>query len=115
MSFPFIIVVPALKVDGMALFPFILVRNAQLKENPILIRHETIHFWQEVELLIIPFYILYLANYIVNRFKHQNHHKAYLNIVFEREAYMNEANPNYLKKRKAWAWFKFIGNESATH
>lgn len=108
MSFPFIIVVPALRVDGMALFPFILVRTKQLKHNPVLIRHETIHLWQEVELLIIPFYMLYLVNYVINRLNHQNHHQAYMNIIFEREAYAKESNPDYLQQRRFWAWLKFI-------
>ena len=108
MSFPYVIVVPKLKVDGMALFPFIFVKTSSLKNDRILIRHETIHLYQEVELLILPFYILYLINYLANTFVHKERNAAYLNIVFEREAYANECNINYLKQRKLWAWLKYI-------
>lgn len=88
----------------MALFPFVLVKTEKLKHDEVLIRHETIHLRQAVELLVIPFYLLYLLNYIVNRVKYKSHHTAYMNIAFEREAYSNEQNTAYLKQRKLWAW-----------
>lgn len=106
-----IIVCPWLKVNAMAIFPFILIKQAHLKHNAQLIRHETIHLRQELELLIIPFYILYLLNYLVNLSRYRDHDKAYLNIVFEREAYKYEADMNYLKHRSFWAWIKFINNQ----
>jgi len=66
----------------MALFPFILVNNKSLLTDAILINHERIHLRQQAELLVIPFYVLYLINYLINIAKYQNHDKAYLNIVF---------------------------------
>lgn len=90
----------------MALFPFILVKTEQHKQDPTLIRHETIHLKQAAELLAIPFYVLYLLNYLVNRVKYKSHQAAYMNIVFEREAYRNEQNEAYLKHRKLWAWMR---------
>jgi len=33
--------------------------------------------------------------------------EAYLNICFEREAYLNEKNIDYLKKRKWYSSFNF--------
>lgn len=101
---PWIIVVPFLKVDGIALFPFILVRNEQLKRDEVLIRHEQIHLRQEAELLVIPFYILYLLIYLYYRIRFQDHHKAYSAICFEKEAYAFEHDAGYLNKRKLWAW-----------
>ncbi|WP_295772220.1 hypothetical protein [uncultured Mucilaginibacter sp.] len=103
MKFP-VIVVSSLKVDGMALFPFILVRTQVLKNDVVLIRHETIHLMQAAELLVIPFYLLYLLNYLVNRLKYNNRYTAYEQIVFEREAYRFERDAQYLSKRKLWAW-----------
>lgn len=103
MSYP-VIVARFLKVDGMALFPFILVRHEALRHDHVLIRHETIHIRQALELLVIPFYILYLFNYLYNRIKYTSHHQAYMNIVFEREAYTHERDHNYLNCRKLWAW-----------
>ena len=92
----------------MAVFPFILIKHPDLKTDAQLIRHEAIHLMQELELLIVPFYILYLINYLVNLIKYRDHEKAYLNIIFEREAYTGEVNTDYLKHRKLWAWLRFI-------
>jgi hypothetical protein len=110
MAYP-VVVIPFLNVDAMALFPFILVKRAAFKHDKVLIRHETIHLQQAAELLIVPFYILYLLNYLVNRFKYANHYKAYYEIIFEREAYHNECDKSYLKNRKLWAWRFYFSNE----
>jgi hypothetical protein len=97
---------PFLKVNGMALFPFVLVRA----KNPskMLLNHEYIHLRQQIELLIIPFYILYFLAYSINLLKYKNHHKAYMNIYFEKEAYQNDEDHNYLKNRKLWNFLKYI-------
>ncbi len=92
----------------MALFPFILVKRPNMKQDQVLIRHETIHLRQAAELLVIPFYFLYLVNYIINRFKYDSHHQAYMQIVFEREAYAQEKNAIYLQTRKLYAWLKYL-------
>ena len=70
--------------------------------------HEFIHLRQQLELLIVPFYILYLLNYLVNLVYYQNHFLAYKNIAFEREAYENDANPAYLIKRKFASWRHYL-------
>ena len=103
-----IIRVPFLPAAGMALFPFILVKTAKLKSNKRIINHENIHLRQQRELLLVPFCIIYLLNYLLNLLYYMNHNKAYLNIVFEREAYGNEKNHDYLKQRKFWAWIRFF-------
>ena len=97
-----------MKVSGMALFPFILVQNKRLKHDKVVIDHEKIHIRQQAELLVIPFYLFYFLNYLVNLLVYRNHNKAYLNIVFEREAYANEANPDYLQKRKWYNWCRYL-------
>jgi hypothetical protein len=107
MKYP-VLVVPFLNVDGMALFPFILVKSQALKQDAVLVRHETIHLKQAAELLVIPFYILYLFNYIINRFQYPGHYRAYYEIVFEREAYQNERKHDYLITRKVWAWRSYF-------
>lgn len=103
---PPIIICPWLKVSGMAIFPFILLKHAHLKNDEVIIRHETIHLRQELELLIIPFYILYLINYAINLWRYRDHYQAYRNIIFEREAYTGEADITYLQKRPFWAWLR---------
>lgn len=92
----------------MALFPFILVKETRAKNNPVLINHEKIHLAQQLELLLLPFYLLYLLHYIINLFKYRSHNLAYLNIVFEKEAYRMDADPAYLAGRKLWAWLGFF-------
>ena len=105
MQFP-VIVVPFMKPAGMALFPFVLINHKHLRNDEILIRHERIHLQQQLELLIIPFYILYALNYLYNRYRYNDHDRAYLQIIFEREAYRHEADSTYLFKRKYYAWLK---------
>ena len=103
-----IIYVPFLKVAGMALFPFILVNKPHYRYDAILINHEKIHLAQQLEMFILPFYIFYLSNYLINLLIYEGHHEAYLNICFEREAYQCEHDLNYLKKRRPWACLKFL-------
>ncbi len=93
---------------GMALFPFILYENPELKENKTFINHETIHLKQQAEMLVLPFYVVYLSNYAFNYLKYKDHDTAYRNICFEREAYTNEQNLDYLKKRSFWAWLNYL-------
>lgn len=105
MQFPFIIIIKSLHVRGIALFPFIIYREKKFAQDAVIMNHELIHHRQQIELLIIPFYIIYLLNYLINRFRYKNHHDAYTNIIFEREAYSNDADLDYLKRRK---WFSFL-------
>lgn len=107
MKFP-IIYIPFLPMAGMALFPFILIKELQFKEQKQFINHEKIHLAQQLELLFLGFYILYLLNYIFNLFKYFNHSKAYYNIVFEKEAYAMEMRSEYLSKRSFCAWIRFL-------
>ena len=95
-----------LPANAMALFPFMLFKDAGMKDDPIIIRHEKIHFYQQLELLILPFYILYLLHYLIGFIKFRNHQQAYFNLCFEREAYANDKNSNYLKNRRPYAWLK---------
>jgi hypothetical protein len=60
--------------------------------------HETIHGRQQVELLIIGFYLVYLVEWIF---------KGYKNISFEKEAYKYERDSEYLSKRKAFAQWRY--------
>jgi hypothetical protein len=69
------------------------------------INHEKIHSAQMKELLYIPFYILYLIEWIIRLFVNNN---AYKNISFEREAYANQKNLDYLKTRKHYSNFKYV-------
>lgn len=68
--------------------------------------HESIHWQQQLELLIIFFYILYLLEWIVKFFIHGR--KAYKNLAAEREAYTFDDDMFYLDDRKRYKWLKYI-------
>ncbi|KHJ37774.1 hypothetical protein PBAC_20940 [Pedobacter glucosidilyticus] len=95
---------PWLHVNAMALYPFILVKAKHNLSNQQLINHELIHFKQQIELLILPFYLFYIINYLVNLLYYRQHHKAYLQIIFEQEAYKYDMHLDYIKKRKFLAF-----------
>ncbi|WGU68263.1 hypothetical protein QIU18_00300 [Capnocytophaga canimorsus] len=89
---------------AITLYPFIFVRVWADKNNAVLINHERIHLKQQAELLVVFFYLWYLLDFLWKYVKYRNWNKAYRNIIFEREAYSNEQNLNYLKIRGNW-WF----------
>ncbi len=95
-----------LNVTGLAIFPFIFTKNKIRSKT--LINHELIHHRQQIELFILPFYIFYLLDYLIKLVKYKNKHKAYMNICFEKEAYANDQNLNYLKNRPFWGFLKYI-------
>jgi hypothetical protein len=101
-----IIHVSFLWVEGMALFPFVLVR--QRRPHRFLLQHEIIHLQQQLETAFVLFYVWYLAEYLIRLFICQNHYKAYRSISFEREAFQHEADPDYVYNRSFWAFLRYI-------
>ena len=89
---------------AITLYPFIFVRNASDKFDKVLINHERIHLRQQKELLVLFFYIWYFLDFLFKYLRYRNWNKAYRNIIFEREAYNNQSNLDYLKVRGIW-WF----------
>ncbi len=102
------IIFPKLPVAAIAFYPFILLKRKEYKEDKVLINHEKIHHQQQLELLLIPFYILYLLNYTFNLLRFRSHKQAYLNIAFEKEAFANEHDLFYLKIRKTFSSFRWL-------
>lgn len=72
------------------------------------VNHERIHTMQQRELLFIPFYILYIIEWIVRLVMYGNRKKAYYNISFEREAYRHGQDLDYLKNRRLYSWLKYL-------
>ena len=93
---------------GITLYPFILLLNADLKENVQLINHEKIHLRQQLEMLVLPFYLWYSIEFLLKLIRFRKWHLAYLNISFEREAYQNEKDLNYLKSRPLWSFTRYL-------
>ena len=88
-------IIPFKGWKAITLWPFIFVRKG-VKFNDIDLNHEKIHLVQQIELLVIPFYIIYLIEWIF---------KGYRQICFEKEAYSNENNLDYLKTRKHYNYW----------
>lgn len=93
---------------GLSLWPFIFLKNTDLKEDLVLINHEKIHLQQQKELLILPFYLFYLTEWIIKSIIYLDFYEGYQNISFEREAYNNEKDLSYLKSRPIFGFIKHI-------
>lgn len=93
-------------IEGIALWPFVLVKTRNPSER--LIRHERIHLRQQLEMLILPFYIWYILEWAIKWMRCKDRSKAYYDIGFEREAYANDRNPEYLKTRRFWNFIAYI-------
>lgn len=72
------------------------------------VNHERIHTAQQREMLFVPFYIVYVLEWLVRLIRYRNHHKAYMNISFEREAYSNGNDLGYLPRRRHFAWLRYL-------
>ncbi|WP_172917183.1 hypothetical protein [Capnocytophaga canis] len=90
--------------SAITLYPFIFLRVRADKDNALLINHERIHLRQQAELLVVFFYLWYGIDFLWKYAKYRNWGKAYYDNIFEREAYGNEHNLNYLQVR-GWYWF----------
>lgn len=82
--------------NGITIWPFIILDHEPSDDD---INHEKIHIAQQIELLIIGFYIWYFIEWIF---------KGYYQISFEKEAYKNESNLNYLAGRKNFDFIKYV-------
>lgn len=109
------IISPFMRIAGITLFPFIFLRKKYKnveswmegkKEN--LIQHETIHIKQQIEMLIIPFYIWYVLEWLIKFIKYRDAKKAYKSISFEKEANIYENRKNYLEFRKPYNWLRLL-------
>lgn len=101
------------------------------KPSKKVVRHESIHTYQIIEvmlsflpislfigivtkiwigilLFIFSYYLLYFIEYFIRMFMYHTLREAYRNISFEREAYNNEKDLEYLKNRKFFSWLKYI-------
>lgn len=95
------------KINAITLWPFIVLRKDADRNNAVLINHERIHLRQQAELLVIFFYIWYLVEYFYWYLKFRDGFLAYKTISFEREAYAQEDDLDYLKSRRFWSFLKY--------
>nr|WP_241836879.1 hypothetical protein [Aequorivita sp. KMM 9714] len=94
--------------NGITIWPFVILKHQELKNDAVLLNHERIHLRQQVELLIVLFYIWYSLEFLIRWIQYRNRNQAYRNISFEREAYSHQSDFGYLKKRKFYGFLKFL-------
>mgnify|MGYP001586125617 CR=1 FL=1 len=87
------------RIKAITIFPFILYRDKEDMKDEILLNHEKIHIRQQLEMLVIPFYIWYGIEAIFRRYK---------SISFEAETFAHENDLDYLRKRKPYSWIKYL-------
>lgn len=93
---------------GLTVFPFVILRGKNDSDFDVLVNHERIHIRQQLELLVVPFFIWYGLEYLVRLMQFRDKNLAYRNICFEREAYANEKAPDYLQSRAFWKFLKYL-------
>jgi hypothetical protein len=79
---------------------------AIIRDNDL--SHEAIHQKQWNELTWVVFMLWYSIEFMIKLFKYKKCHSTYRNLSFEREAYANDRDENYLKTRKRYAFLKYI-------
>ena len=124
-------------IIGITLCPFGIYLNERYLTREKTINHESIHWQQQLEmivagaiiavltgvlllsfsvvslwlltLLVFPllfFYLWYVIEWFFRIFINGN--RAYVSLSFEREAYGNDDNLDYLKTRKPFSWLKYM-------
>lgn len=93
---------------GVSLWPFVVVKYRSYAQDKVFVNHERIHLKQQKELLVLPFYIWYGLEFFFRYVKYRDFYKAYRNISFEREAYANDKDLNYLQDRRFWNFTRYI-------
>lgn len=94
---------------AITIMPFGIYIKPDYFDDDQTIRHEMIHARQQLEMLILPFYIWYLIEWIIRLII--NFKMAYMSVSFEREAYRNDENGEYLTERKYFAWLSYLRQE----
>lgn len=105
-------ILPFQGFGAMTVWPFVFVRKSAYTTWRLtdkwkqVLNHESIHARQQIEMLWLPFFVWYGVEYLLRLVFGRR--DAYHNVSFEREAYRNEADAEYLNKRKPWSWLKYI-------
>lgn len=93
---------------GLTFFPFVFLMNKEDVLDKVFVNHEKIHLRQQLELLVLPFYVWYVMEFLIRWIMTKDKNVAYRNISFEKEAYTNEKDLNYLKSRSFWIFLNYF-------
>ncbi|SFI95066.1 hypothetical protein [Myroides guanonis] len=94
--------------DGLSFFPFLFVKDKKLLDSKVFMNHEKIHLKQQLEMLLLIFYVWYLLEFVVRWIQCGSRYRAYREISFEKEAYQNEMDLDYLTRRKLFSFIKYL-------
>ena len=84
--------------DAITIAPFgIYIKEAYMYNHEIRV-HEFVHWRQQLEMFILPFYTWYLIEWFIKLFIYGK--RAYINISFEREARAGRVKP--------YGWIKYL-------
>ena len=92
--------------SAITLFPFVFHNEAAVSQRTL--SHETVHLYQQLALLIVPFYLLYLLFWLIGLIRYRSQSRAYRSIPFERSAYRLETQPDPTAKACAFDWLRCI-------
>lgn len=71
------------------------------------INHEKIHTAQMRELLYVPFYLIYVLEWLIRLVQFRGKvYESYYNISFEKEAYRHGEDLDYLKHRRRFSQWR---------
>jgi hypothetical protein len=101
-------IIPFKGFKAINLFGVVFHRKGTSPLTKVELNHEAIHTAQIKEWLYLPYYLVYVLNYLSNlliREKSSCAPSAYRGIGFEEEAYKHQDDLNYLKTRKLYATF----------
>lgn len=100
---------PSSGYTAMTVWPLLFVRrDLQHKFNAAALRHERIHARQQLEMLILPFYLWYGLEWLVRAFCYGSNAVAYRRLSFEQEAYNHQQEEAYLQRRRPFAWLRYV-------
>lgn len=120
--------IPIVGYKAMTVWPFLFIRDdLMVPMKDVDYNHEEIHGRQQIEMLIVGavialilfvwgcgwwsmlalpvFFYWYVTEWFIRIFTGK---KAYRNISFEQEAFINERDMDYISMRKPFAWVRFL-------
>lgn len=96
--------VSPIEIGAITLGPFVFSRG---KVSDRTRNHESIHWEQYKETLIVGFLFLYVVYWLAGLVKYRNGSKAYYQIPFEQEAYDHDKNLSYILSRPHFTWWRY--------
>lgn len=94
--------------NALAVWPFIILRERDLRKDTVLMHHERIHLKQQLELLWVFFFVFYLAEFLAKIVIYREPKLAYRNISFEREAYFHQNDADYARRKPLWSFLRYL-------